>query len=82
MGRLGTSEDVANVVVSSSERSDSSIVANAASGVAILRSSAGPETPAGLYTFAVVATPLGGFAGGPIGPESLLALGVDKLLAE
>jgi hypothetical protein len=38
--------------------------------------------PAGLYTFAVVATPLGGFNGGPIGPESLLAFGVDTLLAE
>jgi hypothetical protein len=38
--------------------------------------------PAGLYTFAVVATPLGGFGRGPIGPESLLAVGVDTLLAE
>jgi hypothetical protein len=38
--------------------------------------------PAGPYTFAVVATPLGGFNGGPIGPESLLAFGVDTLLAE
>jgi hypothetical protein len=38
--------------------------------------------PAGLYTFAVVATPLGGFNGGPIGPESLLVFGVDMLLAE
>ena len=38
--------------------------------------------PSGLYTFAVVATPLGGFGSGPIGPESLLALGVDTLRAE
>jgi hypothetical protein len=38
--------------------------------------------PPGLYTFAVVATPLGGFGSGPIGPESLVALGVDTVLAE
>jgi hypothetical protein len=38
--------------------------------------------PPGVYTFAVVATPLGGFNGGPIGPDSLLAFGVDTLLAE
>jgi hypothetical protein len=41
-----------------------------------------PGAPPGLYTFAVVATPLGGFGSGPIGPESLLALGVDTVLAE
>jgi hypothetical protein len=38
--------------------------------------------PSGLYTIAVVATPLGGFGSGPIGPESLLAVGVDTVLAE
>ena len=38
--------------------------------------------PSGLYTFAVVATPLGGFGSGPIGPESLVAFGVDTLRAE
>jgi hypothetical protein len=29
-----------------------------------------------------VATPLGGVGSGPIGPESLLAVGMDTLLAE